>query len=147
MYSTSIVSRLTVVDDAATAARKLRGDYPGQDKEAKKAGQEGYEAVRASAQQYVRPMRLDITRDSILTTARPTKPRRKRRGRSRSSMPTAQMRRSSTRRPRSALSVRCMRQASRSTRPPTSSMPSLRRRPRRLNHGSVDCLAESELYV
>ncbi|CAN9219564.1 unnamed protein product [Alternaria alternata] len=38
--------------DAATAARKLRGDYPGQDKEAKKAGEEGYEAVRANAQQY-----------------------------------------------------------------------------------------------
>jgi hypothetical protein len=40
-------------DDAATAARRLRGDYPGQDKEAKKAAEEGYEAVRASAQQYV----------------------------------------------------------------------------------------------
>lgn len=41
------------IDDAATAARRLRGDYPGQDKEAKKAGEEGYEAVRATAQQYV----------------------------------------------------------------------------------------------
>ncbi|RMZ69921.1 hypothetical protein GMOD_00008861 [Pyrenophora seminiperda CCB06] len=38
--------------DAATAARKLRGDYPGQDKELKKAGEEGYEAVRARAEQY-----------------------------------------------------------------------------------------------
>lgn len=42
------------LDDAATAARKLRGDYPGQDKELKKAGEEGYEAVRARAEQYVR---------------------------------------------------------------------------------------------
>ena len=46
-------------DDAATATRRMRGDYPGQDKEAKKAGEEGYEAVRASAQQYVR---LSVTR-------------------------------------------------------------------------------------
>ncbi|KAL6709288.1 hypothetical protein ACN47E_001695 [Coniothyrium glycines] len=38
--------------DAATAARKLKGDFPGQDKEAKKAGEEGYEAVRVTAQQY-----------------------------------------------------------------------------------------------
>ncbi|EOA90227.1 uncharacterized protein SETTUDRAFT_167153 [Exserohilum turcica Et28A] len=38
--------------DAATAARRLRGDYPGQDKEAKKAAEESYEAVRASAQRY-----------------------------------------------------------------------------------------------
>lgn len=45
--------RLIFVDDVATAARKLKGDFPGQDKEAKKAGQEGYEQVRASAQQYV----------------------------------------------------------------------------------------------
>jgi hypothetical protein len=46
-------------DDAATATRRMRGDYPGQDKEAKKAGEEGYEAVRASAQQYVRLLALD----------------------------------------------------------------------------------------
>ncbi|KAJ4993634.1 hypothetical protein SVAN01_00688 [Stagonosporopsis vannaccii] len=38
--------------DAATAARRVRGDFPGQDKEAKKAGEEGYEAVRATAQDY-----------------------------------------------------------------------------------------------
>ena len=42
------------IDDAATATRRLRGDFPGQDKEAKKAGEEGYEAARATAQQYVR---------------------------------------------------------------------------------------------
>jgi len=41
------------IDDAATAARRLRGDYPGQDKEAKKAGEEAYETARAKAQQYV----------------------------------------------------------------------------------------------
>ena len=38
--------------DAATAARKVKGDWPGSDKEAKKAGEESYEAVRATAQQY-----------------------------------------------------------------------------------------------
>ncbi|CAO2653162.1 Nn.00g025730.m01.CDS01 [Neocucurbitaria sp. VM-36] len=38
--------------DAATAARKVKGDFPGRDKEAKKAGEEGYESVRATAQQY-----------------------------------------------------------------------------------------------
>ncbi|KAH7382361.1 hypothetical protein BKA66DRAFT_118655 [Pyrenochaeta sp. MPI-SDFR-AT-0127] len=38
--------------DAATAARRLKGDLPGSDKEAKKAGEEGFEAVRATAQQY-----------------------------------------------------------------------------------------------
>lgn len=46
--------RLTVTDDAASAARRVRGDFPGQDKEAKKAGEEGFEAVRATAQDYVR---------------------------------------------------------------------------------------------
>lgn len=46
-------SKLILADDAATAARKLKGDFPGSDKEAKKAGEEGYEAVRATAQQYV----------------------------------------------------------------------------------------------
>lgn len=45
---------LTNSDDAANATRRLKGDLPGQDKEAKKAGEEGYEAVRATAQQYVR---------------------------------------------------------------------------------------------
>lgn len=44
---------LTVTDDAASAARRVRGDFPGQDKEAKKAGEEGLEAVRATAQDYV----------------------------------------------------------------------------------------------
>ncbi|KAJ4337973.1 hypothetical protein N0V87_004321 [Didymella glomerata] len=38
--------------DAANATRRVRGDFPGQDKEAKKAGEEGYEAVRATAQDY-----------------------------------------------------------------------------------------------
>lgn len=44
---------LTVSDDAANVTRRVKGDFPGQDKEAKKAGEEGYEAVRATAQQYV----------------------------------------------------------------------------------------------
>lgn len=47
-------TKLTTTDDAANATRRVRGDFPGQDKEAKKAGEEGYEAVRASAQDYVR---------------------------------------------------------------------------------------------
>jgi hypothetical protein len=34
--------------------RRVKGDFPGQDKELKKAGEEGYEAVRSTAQQYVR---------------------------------------------------------------------------------------------
>ncbi|KAL1595475.1 hypothetical protein SLS59_008409 [Nothophoma quercina] len=38
--------------DAANATRRVRGDFPGQDKEAKKAGEEGYEAVRATASDY-----------------------------------------------------------------------------------------------
>jgi hypothetical protein len=45
---------LTVADDAANAVRRVKGDFPGADKEAKKAGEEGYEAVRSTAQQYVR---------------------------------------------------------------------------------------------
>ena len=39
-----------IADDAATAARKVKGDYPGQDKEAKKAGEEGLEAIRQKAE-------------------------------------------------------------------------------------------------
>lgn len=31
----------------------MKGDFPGQDKEAKKAGEESYEAVRAKAQSLV----------------------------------------------------------------------------------------------
>ena len=47
-------ARLTLcADDAAEATRKARGDYPGQDKEAKKAGEEAYETARAKAQQLV----------------------------------------------------------------------------------------------
>jgi len=42
-----------LADDAANMTRRLKGDFPGQDKEAKKAGEEGYEQVRATAQQYV----------------------------------------------------------------------------------------------
>ena len=38
--------------DAANLARRVKGDFPGQDKEAKKAAEEGYESVRATAQQY-----------------------------------------------------------------------------------------------
>ena len=45
---------LTLADDAATASRKIQGELPGREKEAKKAGEEGYEAVRAKAQEYVR---------------------------------------------------------------------------------------------
>jgi hypothetical protein len=45
-----------VVDDAANLTRRARGDFPGQDKEAKKAGEEGYEQVRSTIQQYVRPI-------------------------------------------------------------------------------------------
>ena len=45
---------LITTDDAANAVRRVKGDFPGQDKEAKKAGEEGYEAVRSTAQQYVR---------------------------------------------------------------------------------------------
>ncbi|KAH7136113.1 hypothetical protein B0J11DRAFT_576660 [Dendryphion nanum] len=36
--------------DAASATRKLKGELPGREKEAKKAGEEGYEAIRAKAQ-------------------------------------------------------------------------------------------------
>lgn len=41
------------VDDAATATRRLKGDFPGQDKEAKKAGEEGIEAIKARARELV----------------------------------------------------------------------------------------------
>ena len=44
---------LTIADDAANAVRRVKGDFPGSDKELKKAGEEGYEAVRSTAQQYV----------------------------------------------------------------------------------------------
>jgi len=37
--------------DAATAVRKMKGDLPGQDKEAKKAGEEGMEAIKARARE------------------------------------------------------------------------------------------------
>ncbi|KAF2634713.1 hypothetical protein P280DRAFT_554354 [Massarina eburnea CBS 473.64] len=36
--------------DAASASAKVRGDLPGHEKEAKKAGEEGYEALRARAE-------------------------------------------------------------------------------------------------
>ncbi|KAF1971264.1 hypothetical protein BU23DRAFT_510306, partial [Bimuria novae-zelandiae CBS 107.79] len=45
--------------DAATAARKVKGDYPGQDKEARKAGEESYEAVRAKAQSLANDARAE----------------------------------------------------------------------------------------
>ncbi|KAL5115394.1 hypothetical protein ACEQ8H_006694 [Pleosporales sp. CAS-2024a] len=45
--------------DAANAVRRIKGDFPGQDKEAKKAGEEGYEAVRATAQQYANQARTE----------------------------------------------------------------------------------------
>ena len=64
MSSFNTLSRqgLIVADDAATAARRVKGDFPGRDKEAKKAGEEGYESVRATAQQYVRrPPPLHMT--------------------------------------------------------------------------------------
>jgi len=40
-------------DDLATASAKVKGDLPGREKEAKKAGEEGFEAVRAKAQNLV----------------------------------------------------------------------------------------------
>lgn len=49
------------IDDAATAVRKMRGDFPGQDKEAKKAGEEGLEAIRARAEDLV--CRFSISSD------------------------------------------------------------------------------------
>lgn len=45
---------LTVVDDAAIAAQKARDRFPVIQNEAKKAGEESYEAVRATALSYVR---------------------------------------------------------------------------------------------
>ncbi|KAF1918954.1 hypothetical protein BDU57DRAFT_490777 [Ampelomyces quisqualis] len=45
--------------DAANAVRRVKGDFPGQDKEAKKAGEEGYEAVRSTAQQYANQARTE----------------------------------------------------------------------------------------
>jgi hypothetical protein len=56
MYTThsNTISQLTTADDAANLTRRARGDLPGQDKELKKAGEEGYEIVRANAQQFVR---------------------------------------------------------------------------------------------
>ncbi|KAH8707594.1 hypothetical protein GQ44DRAFT_715657 [Phaeosphaeriaceae sp. PMI808] len=38
--------------DAANALRQVKGNFPGQDKEAKKAAEEGYESIRSTAQQY-----------------------------------------------------------------------------------------------
>jgi len=40
------VAQKEMEHDAATAARKLKGDLPGRDKEAKKAGEEGWEKVK-----------------------------------------------------------------------------------------------------
>jgi hypothetical protein len=66
----------------------MRGDFPGQDKEAKKAGEEGYEAVRASAQQYVcLPYHGDIRNTVLIDIYRPTKPGPKPGKPSRSSIP------------------------------------------------------------
>ncbi|KAF2875665.1 hypothetical protein BDV95DRAFT_279776 [Massariosphaeria phaeospora] len=48
--------------DAATAARKIRGDIPGQDKEAKKAGEEGFEAMRAKAQGIKQDAKVEANR-------------------------------------------------------------------------------------
>jgi septin family protein len=45
--------------DAATASRKIQGELPGREKEAKKAGEEGYEAVRAKAQEYADQARAE----------------------------------------------------------------------------------------
>jgi DNA anti-recombination protein RmuC len=43
--------------------RRVKGDFPGQDKELKKAGEEGYEAVRSTAQQYVRLVKYNTLRN------------------------------------------------------------------------------------
>ncbi|KAF2009149.1 hypothetical protein BU24DRAFT_428671 [Aaosphaeria arxii CBS 175.79] len=37
--------------DAAAASARVRGELPGREKEAKKAGEEGYEAIRSKAQE------------------------------------------------------------------------------------------------
>ncbi|KAF2713019.1 hypothetical protein K504DRAFT_530089 [Pleomassaria siparia CBS 279.74] len=37
--------------DAARASAKIRGEFPGREKEAKKAGEEGYETIRSKAQE------------------------------------------------------------------------------------------------
>jgi hypothetical protein len=44
---------LTNVDDAASASAKVKGEMPGRGKEAKKAGEESYEALRARAEELV----------------------------------------------------------------------------------------------
>lgn len=54
IFQSNAILQLTTPDDAANLARRARGDLPGQDKELKKAGEEGYETVRANAQQFVR---------------------------------------------------------------------------------------------
>jgi hypothetical protein len=58
-FYTVVRLRLTTPDDAANLTRRARGDFPGQDKEAKKAAEEGYESVRATAQSYVRPCSVE----------------------------------------------------------------------------------------
>ncbi|KAF2267723.1 hypothetical protein CC78DRAFT_456419 [Lojkania enalia] len=39
--------------DAAAASRKLKGELPGREKEAKKAGEESYESVKSAASDFV----------------------------------------------------------------------------------------------
>tara|TARA_R110002003_G_scaffold1005_9_gene22048 strand:- start:15280 stop:15684 length:405 start_codon:yes stop_codon:yes gene_type:complete len=74
MYSNAhgeTINDLTSADDAANAIRRVKGDFPGQDKEAKKAGEEGYEAVRSTAQQYVCSC-ITQSKNLSLTMHRPT---------------------------------------------------------------------------
>lgn len=47
------VTVLTFIDDAARASAKVRGELPGREKEAKKAGEEGFEAIRSKAKELV----------------------------------------------------------------------------------------------
>jgi hypothetical protein len=63
---------LIIADDAAEAVRRVKGDFPGQDKEAKKAGEEGYEAVRATAQQYVRIKRFPNLDSWLISKGQPS---------------------------------------------------------------------------
>jgi hypothetical protein len=126
---------LTFADDVATATRRLRGDFPGQDKEAKKAGEEGYEQVRATAQQMV-GLLLQLCLLSMCTnSSRLTKPMPRRERLRRNLIPSAPTQRGSLRRPRRRLRRNTIRLVPRSMLPPTNSMPLSKRRQRRHRAG------------
>ncbi|KAF2249215.1 hypothetical protein BU26DRAFT_551012 [Trematosphaeria pertusa] len=48
--------------DAASASAKVRGEMPGREKEAKKAGEEGYETVRAKAQSMADEAKAEVNK-------------------------------------------------------------------------------------